>query len=245
MARGRGGVSYKELVKRFVEKVRGIPEECRPAVIVWYMARAVQRSRIALSNRMQQVEDGKKVFWAEVPDEFKALMVVDPEYKKQLEELEEEYVRRAEKLFRSTAWYNEVPVPAAEGVGMGPMIAGDLLWAIGTVSRFPTFGKLVAYAGLSVGPDGRAPRRKKGRKSRWNSKLRTALFKLSEVWWTNPKIADNPWKARWEAWEAWYAENRPGLTQAHVHNMARRRVQREFLRNLYTLWREYEERQRA
>jgi len=36
------------------------------------------------------------------------------------------------------------------------------------------------------------------------------------------------------------SKNKKPCGEGHIHNMARRKVQREFLRNLYYLWLEYE-----
>ncbi len=241
---------FKDLKKRFMEKVKGIPEECRPAMYAWLCARTAQELRIAFENRRRQLDDTKDVFWNELPEEFQRAMAVfaEPELLKQLRNLEDRHARNAEKLFSQTRWYNAVILPAAEGVGMGPLLAGEFLWHIGTIGRFPSFGKLVAYAGLHVMPDGTAPSRRRGHKVTWNPKLRTTLFKLTEVW---NKMPDCVWRARWDAWKEHYARTRPELLEerskdgtpcgrGHIHNMARRKIQRQFLRNLYDLWREYE-----
>ncbi|MEM0486410.1 MAG: hypothetical protein QXD29_06045, partial [Thermoplasmata archaeon] len=55
----------------------------------------------------------------------------------------------------------KVAVAAAEGQGMGPAIAGGLLWTIGSVRRFPRIGGFFTYAGLHV-IGGKAPKRRKG-----------------------------------------------------------------------------------
>src|SRR5690606_15281729 len=128
-----------------------------------------------------------------------------------------------------------------EGVGLGPMLAGEFLWTIGSAKRFATFGKIVKYAGLDV-RSGKAPKRQKGQRVTWNPQLRTALYKITEVW---NRMPDCVWRARWDGWKVRYAENRPEILEekggkGHIHNMARRKIQREFLRNLWTLWCEFE-----
>lgn len=246
MAEEKKGLSYEELVERFRQKVASIPEECHKAIMLWMLAKEVQKARIAAENNLRQVmETGKKVFYAgsEIPDEIKSVMARgDQKYFDSLRKQESSFIRACDKAFKETRWFNEVAVPAAEGEGMGPMMAGEFLWTIGSAHRFPSFGRLVRYAGLDV-QNGKAPKRQKGQRVTWNPQLRTALYKLSENWNRNP---EGIWRARWDGWKVWYAENRPHILdekggKGHIHDMARRKVQREFLRNLYGLWWEYEE----
>lgn len=242
---------YEELVQRFRAKVASIPEECHEAIMLWKMAKEVQLARIAAENNLRQVvETGKRVFWGdELPESIRNCMVKgDNKYYEMLRQQEDAFVRAAEKHFKETRWYNEVAIPAAEGFGLGPALAGEFLWTIGCASRFPSFGRIVKYAGLDVTPEGQAPKRKKGAKVTWSPQLRTALFKLTEVWNRNPECI---WRARWEGYKAFYRDKYPEketyeekktrYNDGHIHNMARRKVQREFLRNLYTLWLEYEQ----
>jgi hypothetical protein len=265
---------FEVLLERFRAKVNGMPEECHEALFWFLRFRYIQKHRIALENTLRQVTNlSARVFWASgIPEPIRLALVGEEAYllaengkqqaknddreskkKKRVKQvasvfsLEEMALRRCEKAFEQTAWYHQVAKAAAEGEGMGPAIAGPLLWTIGSASRFASFGKLVRYAGLDV-QDGKAPKRRKGQRITWNPELRTTLYKLSENW---NKIPNGVWRARWDAYKAWYAENRPEILNevsekgkpcglGHIHNMARRKVQREFLRNLYALWLEYE-----
>lgn len=248
-----GALSYEELVERFRAKVSSIPEECHEAIMLWKMAQEVQKTRIAAENSLRQVVSvGKKVFWGdELPENIRAIMVKgDEKHFEALRKQEDAFVRASEKAFKSTRWYNEVALPAAEGFGLGPMLAGEFLWHVGSASRFPTFGRIVRYAGLDVTPEGKAPKRRKGARVTWSPPLRTALYKLTEVWNRNP---ESIWRARWDGYKAWYREKYPEkevyeeggkektrYNDGHIHNMARRKVQREFVRSLYHLWIAYE-----
>ena len=238
---------FEELLERFQAKVAAIPADCYEAIMYWHMAREIQTARIAAENRLGQVvKIGKKVFYAdgELPEHIKVVMAKgDAKHFDELRKAEGLFTRNCEKAFKTTRWYNEVARPAAENIGLGPLLAGELLWTIGSASRFETFGKIVRYAGLDVTREGKAPKRAKGQRITWNPKLRTALFKLTEGWL---KVPESIWRARWDGWKAWYAENRPEVLEekggkGHIHNMARRKIQREFLRNLWTLWAEFEE----
>lgn len=244
--------SFEALVERFRAKMSLVPKECHEAIMLWKMAREVQQARLAAENKLRQViAVGQKVFFTgdDVPDGIKLVMSKgrDSKHFDELRKKEESLMRSCETAFKKTRWYNEVALAAAEGIGLGPALAGDLLWTIGGASRFATFGKIVRYAGLDV-RGGKSPKRAKGERITWSPVLRTALYKLTEVW---NKMPDSIWRARWDGWKAWYAENRPEVLeeksskgvlcgQGHIHNMARRKIQREFLRNLWTLWMEYE-----
>lgn len=237
---------FEQLVERFKTKVNMIPEDCRQAILYWHMAKRVQENRIAMMNRLSQIiKMGQRVFWTDnIPDEIRVIMAEDPKQIKKIVQLEDKFTRLCEKKFLQSRWYNEVALPAAENVGLGPMLAGSFLWTIGDAKRFPSFGRIVRYAGLDVTREGKAPKRRKGQKVTWNPELRTALYKLTEVWNRMPNCV---WRARWDAIKAAYVETRPELLEAKtkdgrpcgkglIHNMARRKVQREFLRNLYHLW---------
>jgi hypothetical protein len=256
--------SFKVLLERFEAKTKAIPTECYDALFFYLRARHIQKHRIALENALRQTEKlTKQVFWAgNIPEQIKRALLGEERFlleglptektkgRKHVESIysmENRMIRESEKAFEQTRWYREVAKAAAEGEGMGPMIAGALLWCIGDAKRFATFGKIVRYAGLDV-VNGKAPKRKRGSKITWNPELRKTLYKLTEVWNKRP---DGIWRARWEGYKAWYAETRPEIFaevskkevpcgKGHIHNMARRKVQREFLRNLYWLWLEYE-----
>lgn len=243
---------FEVLVERFRAKVGMIPEDCRQAILYWHMAKRVQESRMTMNSRVGQIiKIGQKVFWSNnVPDEIKSVMDEDPKQIKQIKLLEDKYVRLCEKNFKQSRWYNEVALPAAEGIGLGPLLAGSLLWTIGDAKRFESFGKIIRYAGLDVTQDGKSPKRRKGQRVSWSPELRTTIFKLTEGW---NKMPESVWRARWDAFKAIYRERFPDkeiyiegckkktrYNDGHIHNMARRKVQREFLRNLYHLWIEFE-----
>ncbi|TEB13381.1 transposase [Pelotomaculum propionicicum] len=257
---------FEELVARFREKVKSIPEDCQGAIMFWLAAKKVQEARIRVENQLRQtLKVGIKVFWgdSDIPDSIKEIMLeakmiteIEVKGKKEkvnrleaLRKQEDGLIRACEREFKKSRWYNEVAVPAAEGVGLGPALAGSLLWTIGDAKRFSSFGRLVRYAGLDVTTDGKAPKRSKGNRITWNPELRTALFKLTEGW---NKMPESTWRAEWDGHKQVLVEKRPEILEevnkegkpcgkGHIHNMARRLIQRKFLRNLYHLWVEFEQ----
>lgn len=64
--------------------------------------------------------------------------------------------------------------------GIGHILAGGLISLIGDTSQFATISKLWRYAGLAVAEDGKAERRKRGEKIRYNPHLKVLCWKIGE-----------------------------------------------------------------
>jgi Transposase IS116/IS110/IS902 family len=60
--------------------------------------------------------------------------------------------------------------------GIGPALGCSILGECWPLDRFQSPRRLWAFAGLHVGEDGKAVRRKKGQKANWNSRLKTRLW---------------------------------------------------------------------
>lgn len=244
----RKGIPFEDLVASFRQKANAIPKECLEPVMLWLQYKDIQRARIAAGNRLVQSwgDPEKKVAWGDgIPETLHAAMRLRGEFVRRLQLEERRVYGRLDAAMRATRWFAEVASPAAEGVGMGGGTACALLWAVGSAVRFPNFQKIARYAGLDV-QNGAAPRRAKGQRQTWNPALRLALFALCDSWNKAPGCV---WRGRWDAWKAAYREEHPEVirdggrakyTPGHIHAMARRRVQRQFLKNLWNLWREYE-----
>ncbi len=273
--------AYEELHAEFIKKMKMIPQDCLPAVGYWFAFSKIQKSRIALTNQLFQVngaKEGKKVFWTDIlPADvlegmtsyysitIGAKKAIYDELKKQLKEsdtdfdmpdiykpltsVEDSLARKIDKHLRESKWFNEVLTPALDGSGgVGGILAVPLLISIADAKRFPSFGRLVSYAGLDVTPEGKAPKRQKGKAFHKNALLRKTLFLITESW---NKMPECKWRIMWDEYKKWYTENRPEILleknsegkpcgKGHIMNMARRKVQREFLRNLYHQWYEWE-----
>jgi hypothetical protein len=231
---------YKELLERFERKVHSIPEDSVMAVMYWRRLKAIQGARQNFDHQMRQInQKDSKVFWASLPQEIQAaiLPLENDEMRKIYDREEAKHECRIKKELKGSVWYNTVALPAAEHYGLGPLVACQILWCIGDVRRFASFGKLVKYAGLDVRPNGEAPRRKKGAKTGYCAQLHTALYLLAEQWNRNK---DCTWRARIDAWKFFYSEKHPEWKKSRVQLAAFRKVEREFLRNLYILWNQME-----
>lgn len=241
-------LKFEDLLARFKAKMDLIPEEYHEALGWLYVYRQIQDQRKRLANRATQMTgDGKRVFWASVlPLDMRINMVAEIKGAiKKIEENEEKAARELHKALRKTSWYLEVAIPAAKGVGMTPnagtLSAAKILDAFASMSRFGTIGQLMRYARLAP-EEGQAPKRKPGQRIRYNPKAWQALFDLTEVW---VKMPDCHWRTRWDYWKLYYREKYPD-PKTHppmrIHYMARRKVMREFLHDLWDLWRAWEER---
>jgi len=62
--------------------------------------------------------------------------------------------------------------------GIGPIMAGRLIATFGYCETFENPGKMYTLAGLHV-EEGKAPRRRAGRKTGWNPRVRALAWKLS------------------------------------------------------------------
>lgn len=83
--------------------------------------------------------------------------------------------------------------------GIGPALGVSILGECWPLSRFASPRKLWAYAGLAVGEDGKAVRRKKGVKSNWNSRLKTRLYLFS----VSIVKAGGPWRELYDQRKAY------------------------------------------
>lgn len=236
--RGDGRLDFEANLARFRAKLALIPPEYHEALGWLYVYRQIQDQRKRLFNRSIQMQEGKRTFWGSVLPvtvlgPMAALIRASAD---KIEDSEALAARRIDALLRDTSWYREVAVPAAKGVGMGTLTAAKILWAYGSASRFATFGRIVRYSRLAP-ENGEAPKRRHGAKIRYNPAAWQALFDLSESWNRKP---DCVWRQRWDLWKAYYADKYSAYPKGRIHHMGRRKVLREFLRDLYEFWGEWE-----
>jgi hypothetical protein len=118
--------------------------------------------------------------------------------------------------------------------GVGPIMAGMLIGAMGNIEVLDKPSQVWKSAGLHVGPDGRAPRRERGQKGLPGfppmrmvlGMLRRQLF-LARGWYYQLYVRER----------GWYAENRPDWPAGRQHGAAIRVMERFFLEHLWRAWR--------
>jgi Transposase IS116/IS110/IS902 family len=136
--------------------------------------------------------------------------------------------------------------------GVGPCIAGGIIAYMESPERFNTISALWAYSGYHV-VDGHAPRRTKGQKSNWNPHLRRICWLASESF---VKVTRSPYRVLYDESKEFYRKKFPkeietgrksregkmivNYTKGHIHAMAKRRVVKIFLANVWSHWREME-----
>lgn len=238
-------LKFEELLARFQAKMNAIPAEYHEAMGWLYIYRQIQDQRKRLANRANQMSQGKRVFWASVLAEEPRV-----EMQKTIKagvaataKSEEQAAAQLHKAMRHTSWYRHVAVTAARGVGIsedaGTLSAAKLLWAYGSASRFPLFGSIVRYSRLAP-ENGKAPGRIKGRRIHYNPQAWQALFDLSETW---NRLPDCCWRVMWDAFKIQAQEKHPDWPKWKVHAWGRRKMLREFLRDIYEIWLAWEARQ--
>lgn len=131
----------------------------------------IQRVRITHNNRMRQVLPLIPTT-VNPPRNYKTWSDYFSESAVLLEAEEQRLFRLAKKLLaasREGQW-----LLAQKGIG--PALGVSILGECEPLSRFASPRRLFAYAGLHVGEDGRAVKRKKGQKANWNGRLKTRLW---------------------------------------------------------------------
>ena len=242
------GIDFAELLERFKAKFALIPVEYHVALGWLYVYRQIQDQRKRLQNRATQLsgEGDRRVFWANLlSEEMTAPMsLVISASAGAIKKSEAAAAAQVSRLMGESSWYTEVASPAARGVGMstpaGALSAAKILDAYGSVRRFGTFGQIIRYSRLAP-EDGKAPRRASGKRIKYNPRAWQALFDLSEVW---NRLPTCHWRLRWDAWKEYYRAAHPdekAYPKGRIHNMARRKVLREFLHELWDLWHAWED----
>lgn len=93
-----------------------------------------------------------------------------------------------------------------------------------------TVSQLWAYAGLHVGDDGVAVRRKKGVQSNWKTEIKTRAYLVAT---SCIKQMDSPYRKIYDKRRAHTATTNPTWTDGHSHNDALRIVSKALLRDMW------------
>lgn len=236
-------LNYAQNLEKFKQKMALVPKEYHEVLGWLYVYRQIQDQRMRLINRATQFKQGKRVFWAHVlpPEMALPMMAQIRAAAENIVQAEEVAAERITRLLIHTSWYQDVAVPAARGIGIsknaGAVTAARFLDAYASPSRFKSFGAFVRYSRLAP-ENGRAPKYARGRKIHFSPKAWQALYNLSECW---NRLPDCEWRVLWDAWKAIYAKQHPDYPKGRIHNMARRKILRAFLRDLWDLWNIWEQ----
>ncbi|MDZ4346133.1 MAG: transposase [Candidatus Binatia bacterium] len=171
--------------------------------LTYRMIEDLQRVRLAHGNRMRQV---LPLIPATIkpPRTYASWDAFFQESALRLEAEETRLLSLAKSLLKD----NPVGTWLLSQKGIGPALGVSILGECWPLSRFASPRKLWAFAGLHVGEDGKAIRRKKGQKSNWNSRLKTRLY-LAAVSFVK---CGGPWRAVYDQRKAYEQEK----LRAHV-----------------------------
>ena len=193
----------------------------------------VQEHRIAFGAQVRELE--KEFADSDQVEELKSFF-------NQTSELEKRMGRYINSLVSLHPMYEWL-----EGVtGIGPIISASILATV-DIKKARHASSLWKYAGLAVGDDGRADRRKKGEKIQYNPFLKTVCWKIGQSFIKTKskyrKIYDTSkvfYKKKFPKEVADTETKRTFYTKAHIHNMAIRRTVKLFMAELWAEWRERE-----
>jgi hypothetical protein len=129
-----------------------------------------------------------------------------------------------------------------KGLGEGGL-AAQLLAQIDDIEKFENPAKLWRFSGFAV-VEGKAERNQKGEKSKFNRRLKGVCFNIADqfIKQQTPGYVDIYYseKEKQRALHPEPVENSNGkkiYTDAHVHNIAWRKMIKTFLKDLYNEWR--------
>lgn len=118
--------------------------------------------------------------------------------------------------------------------GVGFILAAKVV-ALIDIERAETVSDLWRYAGYSV-VDGKRERNKKGEKSHYNSRLKTACWLVAGSFLKSR----SPYRQIYDSAREYYTANRPDWTEGHRHNAAMGRMIKVWLQHLWLTWRQME-----
>lgn len=163
--------------------------------------------------------------------------VVDKEQYQRLRNWEGRLVEvedRLDKDIREMAKDLEIVQSMCKVKGVGLILAAKVV-ALVDIERADTVSALWRYAGYSV-VDGKRERNKKGEKSHYNSRLKTACWLVAGSFLKS----SSPYRRIYDSAREYYSANRPEWTDGHRHNAAMGRMIKVWLQHLWLKWRQME-----
>jgi len=179
--------------------------------LVYRLVEDLQRVRLAHGNRIRQV---LPLLPASVkpPRPFSAWGAFFAASVDTLETEEQRILRLAERLVKE----NPVGEWLLDQHGIGPALAVSILGECWPLTRFKSPRCLWAYAGLHVGPEGKAVRRAKGQKANWSGRLKTRLW----VFTTSVIKTGGPWRTLYDQRKAYEVSKTPVSAQNTVSSQS-------------------------
>lgn len=186
--------------------------------------RTLQKSRIAFTNRIAAVEQGR--------DEMdEASLAMLEKWQERFDALEKE----ADQDIADLVGDEPIVEQLIRIKGIGRLLAAKLVCSI-DITKADTVSALWRYAGYGVNGDGQRERPTKGERLHYNVRLKTTCYLVAVSFLR----ANSPYRTVYDQARAYYLENRPEWTKAHQHQASLRKMIKVFLSHLWVVWRTME-----
>jgi hypothetical protein len=192
-------------------------------VLVDLRDRTIQKSRIAMGNRLAAIESGR-----DEADDKTAAMI-----EKWLQKFAEMEHQLDADIRQATDNYPIIDHMIAVK-GLGEMLAAKLIATI-DIERADSVSALWRYCGYAV-IDGERERPKKGEKLHYNKTAKTVCYLIGSSFLRS----GSPYRKVYDNAKIYYQANRPEWTKARIHNASMRKMIKVFLSHLWERWRTLE-----
>ena len=211
---------------------------------LWWHESMEQRKRHNL--RIASIEAGK----SNLDAEYERAMMNDLGLEANLKNLEKILILSGQEAGPIWDWCRGI-----KGLKSGKLTA-QLLAQIDDINQFDTVAKLWRFAGWGLDEDKKPDRRKTGKPSNYNGKLKGICWNIGDqfirqqtphyvdIYYAekerqrqlHPKPIEVPTGKKKDGEEVF----RTDFTDSHIHNRALRKMIKEFLKDLWVEWKRYE-----
>lgn len=185
--------------------------------------RTLQKSRIAFGNRLGAIERGEDIV-------SNGTMALLERWYERFDKLEKEIDDDIRELVDGAILIEYMI--AVKGVG--PILAAQAISMI-DIERANTVSALWRYSGFGV-VDGKAERLIKGKKSRYNKRLKNICLKIA----TSLLRANSPYRQIYDDAREYYERERVDWNKKHQDYAAKRKMIKVWLSHLWEVWRKFE-----
>lgn len=185
--------------------------------------RAIQKSRIAFSNRVSALESG-------ADNGHAATLELMQRWKDKFQELEKEVDKDIARLAKDLPIIQHM----IEVKGVGPLLSAKVVSMI-DIERASTVSALWRYCGYAV-INGEREKLTKGEKSHYNIRLKTTCYLVASSFLKS----GSPYRDVYDSAREYYEVKQLDWTKGHKHNAAMRKMTKMWLSHLWTTWRTIE-----
>jgi len=192
-------------------------------ILIDLREQVIQKNRIAFSNRLNAIAQGKD----------NADIAVVKKIKNWFEWFEDAE-KRIDEDVQEEAALEPIVQKLCNLKGIKQILAARIISMI-DIEKAQTVSALWRYAGYGV-VNGQAEKPKKGEKLHYNKRLKKACYVIG----TSFLKCKSPYSDIYYKAKEYYKTHRPDWTKAHVHYAAMRKMIKLFLSHLWVVWRTLE-----